>query len=287
MDLKTALEDQPVQPNLPGAGGAARRPKRIALTDAHQRHAKIGAILRSEIVPRLLLIHHEIRKNAGSAPPNQAEIEEFGRLAMKPDSASATAYFAAMRAKGHSIDTLFVDFLAPTARHLGELWEQDRVDFIDVTLGVARLHELLEMFGFAQEIVGDDLRHRAILIAPPGEKHLFGIDMVAKFFRASGWTVTLEIEHTLEHNLRSVADEWIGCVGLTMSSEVRVETLARTIDLIRRNSLNPGIGVIVGGPAFGRDPDLVAQVGADAAANDAPTAVILAKKLLLRAATRN
>ena len=189
-------------------------PKRIALHDEHQRHAMIGAILRTEIVPRLLLIHHEIRKRVDTAPPSQAEIEEFGRLAMKPDSASATASFVAMREKGHSIDSLFVDFLAPTARHLGELWEQDRVDFIDVTLGIARLQEVLEMFGLAEEVMGDDLRHRAILIAPPGEKHLFGIDMVAKFLRAAGWTVTQEIEHAAEHNVRSVADEWIGVVGL-------------------------------------------------------------------------
>ena len=118
------------------------------------------------MAPPALIIHHEIRKIGETALYGQAEIEEFGRLAMKPDSAQANAYFLKMRERGHSIDSLFVDFLAPTARHLGELWEQDRVDFIDVTLGVARLHELLEMFGLAEEIVGDDLRHRAILIAP-------------------------------------------------------------------------------------------------------------------------
>ena len=247
MDQKFGLEEQHVPPALTnGPRSETRSPKRIALNDGHHRQAKIGDILRSEIVPRLLLIHHEIRKKSDTAPPSQAEIEEFGALAMKPDSAAATAYFVTMREKGHSLDTLFVDFLAPTARHLGELWEQDRVDFIDVTLGVARLHELLEMFGLAEEILGDDLRHRAILIAPPGEKHLFGVDMVAKFLRAAGWTVTLEIEHTAEHNMRSVADEWVGVVGLSMSSEARVEPLARTIDMIRRNSLNPGIGVIVG-----------------------------------------
>jgi len=287
MDQKIASDDPLAGFGATGPRTETRRPRRIALKGGHQRHEKIGAILRSEIVPRLLLIHHEIRKTGDAAPYGQAEIEEFGRLAMKPDSALANAYFLKMRERGHSIDSLFVDFLAPTARHLGELWEQDRVDFIDVTLGVARLHELLEMFGLAEEIVGDDLRHRAILIAPPGEKHLFGIEMVAKFFRAAGWTVTLEIEQSQERTLRAVADEWVGCVGLTLSSDLHIPALARTIDLIRRHSLNPGVGVIVGGPAFGRDPELVAQVGADAAANDAPTAVILAKKLLLRAAMRN
>jgi methanogenic corrinoid protein MtbC1 len=45
--------------------------------------------------------------------------------------------------------------------------------------------------------------------------------------------------------------------------------------------VNRAIGVMVGGPAFTRNPDLVARVGADAAAVDAPTAVILAKKLLM------
>ena len=177
-------------------------------------------MLRKEIVPRLLLIHHQIRRSRGPTPPTEAEIEEFGRLVIQPEAVAARAYFDSMRARGHSLDTLFVDFLAPTARHLGELWDQDRCDFVDVTLGVARLHELLEMFSFADEFVGDDLRHRAILIASPGEKHRFGMDMVAKFMRAAGWTVTIEIERSAEENARSVADEWVGVAGLTMSSDV-------------------------------------------------------------------
>ena len=45
---------------------------------------------------------------------------------------------------------------------------------------------------------------------------------------------------------------------------------------------NAELGVMVGGPLFKRNPNLVAQIGADATAPDAATATILAKKLVLR-----
>jgi len=43
------------------------------------------------------------------------------------------------------------------------------------------------------------------------------------------------------------------------------------------------LAVMVGGAAFAARPDRVIEVGADAAASDAPTAVALARKLLLLA----
>jgi hypothetical protein len=53
------------------------------------------------------------------------------------------------------------------------------------------------------------------------------------------------------------------------------------IQAVRRESMNQTIRIMVGGPLFARKPELVAQIGADSAASDAPTAVVLAKKLVL------
>ena len=36
-----------------------------------------------------------------------------------------------------------VDLLAPAARLLGEYWEDDRCDFVDVTMGLWRLQEVV------------------------------------------------------------------------------------------------------------------------------------------------
>ncbi|GLS64576.1 hypothetical protein GCM10007888_29570 [Methylobacterium oxalidis] len=74
--------------------------------------------------------------------------------------------------------------------------------------------------------------------------------------------------------------QWFGVAGLTLSCETQVDWLAAIIRGVRRASCNRAIGIMVGGPVFSAKPELIAQVGADASAADAPTAVLLAQRLL-------
>jgi len=253
--------------------------------EIREREERLSEVIATEILPRLMLLHHDVRPVEALAAPEQSEIVEFGALVMGADRGAALCYFDQMRAKGHSLDTLFVHFLAPTARHLGELWEQDLCDFIDVTLGVARLQELLCIFGAPNEAPVVDMRQRAFLVTTPAERHCFGIDIVASVLRAAGWDLHIQKNITAAQGAAEVAEHWFGVVGIALSVESELETVARTIKEIRLSSFNQSVAVIVGGPVFTANPDLAVQVGADATAADAPTAAILAKKLLLRQLT--
>ena len=219
-----------------------------------------------------------------SAPPTDPvtteEIAAFGALAIARDGAEAQAYFEKLHAGGRSIEWLCANLLAPTACHLGGLWEQDLCDFVDVTLGLGRLQEILARFGSPADTAVVDERHRALLISTPGEKHLFGVEIVAESLRGAGWRVRVERGCDAVRSAAAVAAEWVGVVGVTLSGEAGLETVARIIERVRRASINRHVGVIVGGPAFAENPPRVAQVGADAAAIDAPGAVIVARRLL-------
>jgi len=246
------------------------------------RGARLADVIAKEIVPRLRLHHHEIASKLSSADaPQAAEIAEFGTLVMGSDIGQASAYFKGMQARGHSIDSLLIHFLEPTARHLGELWDQDLVDFVDVTIGVGHLQELLAAFGTKEVPAMRDAHYRALLITTPGEKHMFGVDMVAQFMRSAGWDVSLEPCQSAKESAASASLSWFGVVGLTLSNDAELETAARVIQAVRRASANAYISVMVGGPVFTRDPELAVQIGADAVAVDAQTAVALAKKLLM------
>lgn len=249
--------------------------------ESDSRAASLASIISQEIVPRLKRIHHNIGSCDAPGAFDSDEIEEFGALAIGADSAAAAAYFAKMRARGHSLETLFVGLFAQTARRLGELWEEDLCDFVDVTLGVARMQELMCAYGGEEERTPADIRQRALLATLPGEKHVFGLDMVAVFMRGASWDVWVQRDfgaHVVED---LVSNEWFGVVGFALSAESGLDALARVIETVRRGSLNAAVSVIVGGPLFSRAPDLVCQVGADGTASDAATATILAKKLLL------
>ncbi len=285
MEHKTESREKDPFISLASDSGSRSRlgfPTILLRSDVEIRRTRLSNVIAEEILPRLSNFHHGILdRQATVAAPAASEIEEFGALAMRPDAGAASIYFEKMRAKGHSLDTLFLHFLQPTARHLGELWDQDRCDFIDVTIGVAHLQEILSVFGSQEDAPVRDAHHRTLLIATPGEKHLFGLDMVAKFMRGAGWEVHFDPGSSLADCADTASREWFGVAGVTLNSDVDADAAAAVIKTVRRVSANRSIRIMVGGSAIVKEPELVLRIGADAAALDAPTAVILAKKLLL------
>ena len=259
-----AISDRPLQPVL------------------HDDRKSLTELIVGKIVPRLKTMHHNLTPDDQRPAIGAPEIAEFGALAMGNDEASVYAYFEKMRALGHSLDTLFLDLLAPTARRLGELWEEDACDFIDVTLGLARLQEVLRIFGCAEAPMNCERRQRILLATAPNEAHGFGVELVASFMRASGWDVAVLKGVSIEENLEAVAGEWYAVFGVALAAEQGLETVAQLICAARRASHNRSIAVMVGGRVFTSNPQLAIQVGADATAPDAPTATLLAKKLLMQ-----
>jgi MerR family transcriptional regulator, light-induced transcriptional regulator len=259
-----AISDRPVQPVLPAG--------RKNLTE----------LIVAEIVPRLKTLHHNLTPAEPRPAIGALEIAEFGALAMGNDAASVSAYFEKMRVLGHSLDSLFLDLLAPTARRLGELWEEDACDFIDVTLGLARLQEVLRIFGCAEAQSSGERRQRALLTTAPKEAHGFGLEIVASFMRAADWEVTVLKGVSIEESIEAVTRESYAVFGIALAAEAGLETVAQMIYAARRASRNRFIAVMVGGRVFTSNPQLAIQVGADATAPDAPTTTLLAKKLLMQ-----
>jgi methanogenic corrinoid protein MtbC1 len=163
------------------------------------------------------------------------------------------------------------------------MWENDLCDFVDVTVGLSRLQTLLRDLnpagGLDLEPAGEGGR-RILLVPAPGEQHTFGISMVQKFFRMSGWDVWGGTFGVNVDVLELVRCEPFAVVGFSISTEGRLPALKGQIATLRRESCNPSIGVLVGGSLFAATPDLVALVGADATASDGPGAVLSAESLL-------
>lgn len=249
--------------------------------DSSERRTRLEAIVSTEIVPRLALMHRTaFALEAGAvAPPGQNEIAHFAGLVLRPDGSAAERHFLRLEACGLSLDAMFVDLLAPVARHLGRMWDADDCDFIDVTRGMGRLQQLLARFECDGESSALIAKRTVLMSTLPGERHSFGVAMVEKFLRAWGWRVRSERVGTVDRLVETVRREWFAVVGINVGSVAPLAMLARTIQLIRLHSRNAAVGVMVGGPVFLERPDLAATVGADATAIDAPRAVVAAQKL--------
>lgn len=261
--------------------------------DVAERQAKLARIVANEIVPRLLRLHTEVIPAAPpvalvieTLAPTGADITGLADIVLGSDLEAAAAYVLVLRDRGLSTDTLFLDLLEPTARLLGEMWDRDECDFIDVTLGIARLQKLLAIFNDTYTLAALDERRHILMAMTPGNQHSFAVTMVERFLLAAGWQVRTELEGTSEDIAHVAKSTWFAVVGLTAGSERQLDSMRTTIAQIRRESRNQAVGIMVGGPMFTANPALAHDVGADATAPNAPAAVIVAQKLFdLAAAT--
>lgn len=238
--------------------------------------------IEAHIIPRLLLAHRPPAARAGHADaPRLDDVVALASLAMAHEASAALSLVESLRARGTPLEAIYLELLAPAARHLGQLWEADLCSFTEVTLGLCRLQQVLN--ALTAELNGDPERprhgRRALLVPAPGEQHTFGLSMVAEFLRRAGWDVWAEAASKQEL-IALVRAEWFAVIGFSVSCDTRLDVLAGAVRAIRRASRNPYLGVMVGGSVFVDHPELVSFVGADATAADARQACLQAETLL-------
>jgi MerR family transcriptional regulator, light-induced transcriptional regulator len=275
----------------PGTGSSTwQRDPFVCVIDESERRlqSQLSQVIEAQIIPRLLL-----SSRAGAVQPTvdvapscdpavlAEQVPKFAEVIVDPDTTLASAYFRDLLAQGYSAEGLFTELLAPTARRLGTLWEEDIADFSEVTYGLSRLHQLIREFSpaFGQYDVTLPSAKRALIMPFPGETHAFGAAIVEAIFRKEGWLVWGGPPGSIDDVLDLVRTEWFDVIGFSISKEGFVPGLAELIQAVRQNSLNPAAFVLAGGRAFVDRPELVAAVGADATACDAFEAVKLVSSL--------
>lgn len=269
-------------------------------SDIHKQHNGIASTIEFEIVPRLVLAHRTgfAAGVAGSASdalsngfdwrPGSEQVAEFSQIVLARDVADAVAYIETLRNRGTSLEAIYLDLLAPSARYLGDLWEEDLADFTAVTVGLWRLQQIVRDLGssFVQESDQREQGRRLLLAPGMGEQHSFGLFMVGEFFRRAGWDVWAQGASTSDELVEIVRREWFAVIGLSVACESHLEGLASVILRLRRASRNRSVGIMVGGRAFSEHPEFVALVGADASAVDGRQACLQAESLLAMLARR-
>ncbi len=254
---------------------------------------RLAKTIEGEIIPRLLLAHQaDLSPERSIASPGELtpdDVQEFGALVLALDNTRAYAFIEQKRAEGRSLESVIMDLLAPAASYLGELWKADRCSFTEVTVGLSRLRQMLRDLSpdFESEAPGWRHGRRALLLTTPGEQHTFGLFVVEAFFRREGWDVAGGQIDSQDEVAHLVDKQWYAIAGFSLSSERFIDRLASMIRAVRRHSCNRDIGVLVGGPVFLEQPDLAERLGADAFAADGRMAVISARTILARKATRS
>ncbi len=198
-----------------------------------RRAALLAGAVEREVVPRLLVAHRQ----AAPAPllvraPGIVEVERMTGLVLANDLPGQDDLVHRLQTGGVGVESLYLDLLAPAARRLGEMWEQDLCDFTEVTVGLWRLQTILRDLGRAVVIpVPRPLTpsRRVLLLPAPGEQHTFGLAVVGEFFHRDGWLVSVGLFATPADLGGAVRHERFDVVGISVACGDRLEPVAAAI----------------------------------------------------------
>lgn len=269
-EREAAQADQ--QWRLPAPEGSASRGRLRRLLET----------LESDVIPRLVDAHRGDGPAAAPGAPAWPEVEWFARQCTGADDGRAQQVVMQLRQAGAPVERLCTDLFAPAARTLGQLWEEDRCDFTDVTVGVGRLQQMLRALSpaFGKQ-VGHPVHGRRIMLLPaPEEQHTFGLSMVAEFFRAEGWDVAGAAATEAAEASSLLRAEWFDVLGVSVGHRGSMPWVRRTVAELRQASRNPALVVMLGGPLMRVEPEYGATVSCDAVIGDGREAPRRAEQLL-------
>lgn len=214
-----------------------------------------------------------------------ARLRSFVALVLQGNEAAMRTAVEQLREEGVSVSRIYLDLLAPAARTMGVLWDQDVCDFPGVTVGLGRLQRLLRELSpdFDAEVpdaLASHLGPRVLLAQPPREQHSFGLAIVAAFLRRAGYLVEGGSGATGVDPLARAQTEFFDVVGLSVGSLGQLAWLRERVATLRQVSRNASLVVLVGGPLLITSPGALAQVGADACVADARDVPAVAARLI-------
>lgn len=255
-----------------------------------ERLDRLERTIQNELVPRLMTSHRvgpvsPAMAAAAARSLSDEDVTAFVTAVRSQDDGRGAQFIRGVIAEGASVEAVYLDLLAPSARRLGEMWDNDECDFVEVTVALGRMQRLLRDLSqvFLAESGHAEPVGNILLTCVPGEQHTLGIIMVGEFLLRDGWRVLVGAPWTDSDLLNMVATEWYDVIGFSVGTESRLSVLRRDIRRLKSASRNPNIQIMVGGQLFAEDASLAEQVGANAIASDARQAPAIARSLLAAA----
>lgn len=193
----------------------------------------IARTIHTQILPQIGLALRSMSFPTTPAPADPAapfEVQQFTLLILGFDERAAFAYVENVISRGTPTDLIFLNLLAPVARRLGEMWEEDTTDFANVTLGVSRLQRILRHIGENYAEAADVQRSGSVLLTTiPGEQHSFGLAMVAEFFRNDGWDICTGPFGSRLELASLITERWFDLIGFSVTSDRRLDEVKQLI----------------------------------------------------------
>lgn len=234
--------------------------------------------LAKEVVKRLAF--RMPQKLAQTIQPDPLEIEELCTALVSGAADAGDRMILAARADGVAVETIYVLYVAAAARRLGEMWENDEISFVDVTVASGRLYRIIRGLRRIIDRTSDHpMPDRHVLFGlVPGETHTLGIQMAADVFRRRNWDVEMAVGDDHDVIVRRTEVSRFAAIVLIANSERRLSDLISLVLSLRITQ--PMAHIVVAGNIVTQVEQVDRLVGADAVLHNIETAVTALETLI-------
>ncbi|MEL7026214.1 MAG: cobalamin B12-binding domain-containing protein [Pseudomonadota bacterium] len=195
----------------------------------------------------------------------RADIDLFVDALIDPDPKRAVAAFHKVQSQGMAIEPLYLEYLAGSARRLGDRWTEDLVSFSTVSVGVSRIYGLIRSLDRPVEPHASAHRPKALFAALPGETHTLGLRMAADLFRRRDWDIELVLPQSDQELMSRFEGSDHRLVGLSGADTTGLADLERITKAMRKRK--PQARILISG-ALAQHPSLRSSITVDAVAQD-------------------
>ncbi len=245
----------------------------------------LARVVEREVVPRLVAANRPsacvvapvVREIARVISLDLGLVEAFTWAVLSRTVERMNEQIKGLLQDGVREDQVYFQLIAPSARFLIELWGDDRISYVEVTVSLNRLQALIRDFAEETPYNGDcQASSPSALFAPsPGGEQTFGFYVVEELFRWSGWRTWVETVTDNTDISAKARCQWFDAVCLNLTRESDIDAVSATIDAVRRMSRNRRLQVLAYGGLCIDRPWLIETIGADAAASSANEALII------------
>lgn len=224
------------------------------------------------------------RQDATIDSSEASEVDDLCRALISTSHRAGAEFIKQVRSRGTSAETIYLEYLAASARQLGVWWENDQVTFADVTIGSSRIYGIMRTLRRHFEPTGADPTKSAVFASVPGETHTLGVTMAADFFRKDGWDVSLLVGHTHDELIDLVSATKASLVGLSVSGAHAMAALSKLV--IGIHVCRPKMPILISGQSIEDHRGQIDLLGVDGVAGSVDAALAEADFILAESIIR-
>jgi methylmalonyl-CoA mutase cobalamin-binding domain/chain len=230
------------------------------------RSQQSGCLEEEDVVALAMKAIVMLASRRGGPPKRTREerVKDLCDAVVHQDESRQHAVIAQMVSAGISTADVAEDYVTLAARKLGEAWVDDSLSFSEVTVGAARLQEIVRSLGYAEAggSVTVPLGHRILLVIPPEEDHTLGAFVAANQFRRYGLWVHLAIGQTADEVAETVAAQDFEMIGISGAGRRALDSVRKLVTTVKQRCPRCA-PVVVGGNLCKLDDRVLELTGAD------------------------